>query len=507
MARALLQLDGVEKAFGGVQALKQTDLEVDEGEVVGLIGENGAGKSTLVKLISGVHQPDRGTIYWLGKRLRVMSPHHATQAGIATIHQELAFFGTLSVAENLLMAESWPRTFWGGTDWRALFHEARNRLSHFDLKIDPEKRFDSLSSAEKQEVAIARALSQDARLLILDEPTASLSEQEVSRLFDHLKRLRNARVAIIYVSHRLDELKQLSDRVVVLRDGECVASYRTQETDVNRMVRDMVGRPLEQVYPRGRTTAPGRPVLELEAATRRPLFHDVSFTLRTGEIVGLAGLVGAGRSELARAIFGLYPITSGQMLLFGKGWAPRGADEAVRAGLVYIPEERKRQGLVMDHSVRDAISIGISDRLTRWGIIPPKRELERVQAAMGRYGIRARSPDDPIGTLSGGNQQKTLIARWLDRAPQVIILDEPTRGVDIGAKAEIHRLIDELAQQGKAILLISSDLPEILGMSDRLLVMYDGTVVSELTGERMTQENVLLAASGMSLNTSSPIHQ
>jgi len=493
----LLKLDAVEKSFGGMRALKPIQLELAAGEILGVIGENGAGKSTLIKILSGVHSPDGGVITWQDRPAGFSSPHDALSAGIATIHQELAFFGHLSVAENMLLGEPWPRRRWGGVNWKQLHAEAKRRLAQFELSISTHRLFNELSSAQKQEVAIVRALSRQARLLILDEPTASLSEPELKRLFAHLKRLRHSNVAILYVSHRLDEIMELTDRVAVLRDGELVATYPTAEADVNRMVRDMVGRPLDQVYPHTRPAACGPPQLELKLATCAGMFHNITFSVHGGEIVGLAGLVGAGRSELARAIYGLYPLDSGEMRLNGAPWSPRNSHHAVTTGLVYIPEERKRQGLVLDHSVGASISIGLSDLLTRWGLIPRAAESKRVQRALESFAIRTTGQAQPVGTLSGGNQQKTILARWLERDPQVIILDEPTRGVDVGAKAEIHALIDRLASQGKAVLLISSDLPEVLGMSDRVLVMHHGTISNELCGETMTQENVILAASGL----------
>lgn len=499
----LLELQAVEKSFGGIPALKALNLTIHPGEVLGLIGENGAGKSTLIKLLSGVHSPDAGLLRWQGAPATFDSPHEALAAGIGTIHQELAYCGSLTVAENFHLGDSWPRRAWGGVDWNQLMATTRHQLSQFGLELDPSKPFHQLTTAQKQEVAIARAISRQVRLLILDEPTASLSEPEVERLFIHLERLRQTGVALLYVSHRLDEILRLTDRVAVLRDGEMVAGYPTREATVPRLIQDMVGRALPEwaTHPsadhyEAQTSGSRAVLLSLEAATCRGLFENMTFEVREGEIVGLAGLVGAGRSELARAIYGLYPLSSGSMRFQGKPWAPTGPAEALQSGLAYLPEERKRQSLVLDHSVADSISIGFSDLLARWGWIPQTLESEQIQRAIHRFGVKTSSTSQPIGTLSGGNQQKVILARWLDRDPSLILLDEPTRGVDVGAKAEIHQLIRQLAARGKGVLLISSDLPEVLSLSGRILVMHHGRLAAELIGANRTQENVLLAASG-----------
>lgn len=478
-------------------ALKSISLELGHGEVLGLIGENGAGKSTLLKILSGLFSPDAGDVEWLGRTVVFENPGDALAAGIATIHQELAFFGHLTVAENLFLGQRWPRYRWGGVHWAALYRQAGKKLNEFSLSIDPSKMFGELSSAQRQEIAIVNALSRQARLIILDEPTASLSEPEVNRLFAHLSTLKQSGAAMIYVSHRLDEILRLTDRVAVLRDGELVSSFPTKEATVARMVRDMVGRPLDQVFPHMRSSHAGPVLLQLDTVTRKDLFENISFQVRAGEIVGLAGLVGCGRSELARAIFGLDRIDHGTIHLMGELWNPKGAHESLRHRLAYVPEERKRQGFVLDHSVRDSISIGFSDLITRWGLVPPHEQGKRISDVLRTYGVRLNDESQPIQSLSGGNQQKALLGRWLARQPQVLILDEPTRGVDVGAKAEIHTLIDQLAGQGRAILLISSDLQEVLGMSDRVLVMHEGQISAELAGDQMNQENVIVAASGL----------
>ena len=415
VSKSLLSLRGVGKSFGSVDALQPLDLELSRGEILGLVGENGAGKSTLINLLSGVLRPDKGRIAWNGEQVDFTSPRDALDRGIATIHQELEYLAHLSVAENMLLGERWPRYAWGGVDWRQLHHEAQQRLAGFELDIATTSFFENLTAAEKQEVAIANALSRHAQLLILDEPTASLSEPEVKRLLEHLNRLRKQGITIIYVSHRLDEIFAVSDRVAVLRDGRLMATYETKNVKVDQLVHDMVGRPLEQVFPRTRKEAGKSALLETKGLSRDGMFENISFQARAGEVVGLTGLVGAGRSELARAIYGLYPVDRGEMFLCGKRWSPRNPSESLASGLVYIPEERKRQGFVLDHSLAHSIGIGFSDLFSRFGLINAKRERSQVADILKKNDIRASSLSQPVGTLSGGNQQKALLARWLQR--------------------------------------------------------------------------------------------
>lgn len=491
----MLRVSSLGKSFGSTPALAEVSFEVGAGQVVGLVGENGAGKSTLIKLLSGIYQPDRGEMEWKGRPLRPRNGHEALHAGIATIHQELAAFDTLTVAENVMLDEAWPRFAWGGTDWKSLYAETERRLKACELTIDPRAMFHTLSPAQKQEVAIARALSKKAELLILDEPTAALTEPEVERLIGHLDRLKQTGVSILYVSHRLDEILRLTDRVMILRDGRLVAQYPTAQATIQRMVTDMVGRELQGFVKRMRPE-PGAAVFECDRLTRAGLFEQITFQVRAGEIVGLSGLIGAGRSEIARAIFGLYRADSGTMRLNGRSYQPNSAAEARSAGVVYVPEERKRQGLVLQHSVRSGVSIGFLDSLTRFGMVRPGAERARVASAVERLRIKTRRVEDPVATLSGGNQQKALLGRWLEREPTLVILDEPTRGVDVRAKAEIHRLIEDLVARGKGVLLISSDMPELLALADRIVVLHKRKKAAEFTAADVTQEKILLAASG-----------
>lgn len=491
---ALLELHGITKDFTGTRALSDVSFTLETGQVTGLIGENGAGKSTLIKILAGVHQPGHGKILWQGREARFPNPQAAIAAGVATIHQELAYFEKLTVAENLFMGEPWPRFAWGGVNWKCLNRRAAERLAVCQLQIDPQAIIQTLSPAQRQEIAIVRALSQNARLLILDEPTASLTEPEVKRLVSHLKRLQKD-VAILYVSHRLDEIMALTNRVLVLRDGQLAAQYPTAEASIERMVRDMVGREVASLSRRNPTPR-GEVVFSARDLSRPPLFDRINLSVQAGEIVGLAGLVGAGRSEFARAVYGLFSATSGTMQIRNEPFAPASPSHARLRGIAYLPEERKRQGFVLDHSLKSAMSVGLLDRISGHGWISSAKEQDLVSRTITKFRIKAHSPEQPVATLSGGNQQKALLARCLETDPQFLILDEPTRGVDIGAKAEIHTLIGKAAADGKAILLISSDLPELLTLSDRVIVLHRGKIAGEFNGPDATQEKVLLAASG-----------
>jgi ABC-type sugar transport system ATPase subunit len=485
----ILRVDGLTKSFPGVQALKGVRLDVRAGEAHALLGENGAGKSTLIKVVSGVYRPDSGEIAVDDARVDFHSPLDAQRAGIATIYQELLLFPELSVAENIFVGHG-PRRAWGVIDWSALRARAGEILASLEIHdLDLDAPVGGLSVGNRQRVEIAKALSQSARILIMDEPTAALTQADVERLFAIVRRLRERGVGIVYISHRLAEVFELADRVTVLRDGGWVATREVAETSEGELIALMVGRTIDQLFPKVEVPI-GPPVLELEGLSRAGLVENVSLTLRAGEIVGLAGLVGAGRSELAQTVFGITPATSGAIRIDGRAVRVRSPAEAKRLGIAYVPEDRGTQGLIRPMRLRENVSLAVLGRLARHGFIDRAAETALAADAVQRFAIRATGPDQVVGKLSGGNQQKVVLGKWLATKPRVLIMDEPTRGVDVGAKAEIHRLMCELAGQGLAILMISSELPEVLGMSDRVLVMRGGRLVAELARSEATQERV-----------------
>lgn len=498
MGQPLLVLRGIAKAFPGVQALAGVSLELWPGEVHALVGENGAGKSTLIKIAAGVYLPDAGEILFEGRPVRLHSPRDAAALGIAVIHQEPYLFPTLSVLENLFMGFQPRRRLLGLLDWPAMVRRAREVLQALGVALPLEVPAGELSAAQQQLLQIARALLQDARVLIMDEPTSSLSQKEVATLFEIVRRLRARGVGILYITHRLEEVFALADRVTVLRDGRLVGTFPVATVTPGTLIAHMVGRELTQLFPHT-PRPPGPALLRVHGLGRRGLFEGISLEVRAGEIVGLAGLVGAGRSEVAQAIFGLLPPETGFVEVDGRRLAPRAPWEAMAAGIVYLPEDRHRQGIVAPMSVRANLTLAVLHRLARLGFIDRRAEDALVRSYQARLRIRAASLEQPIGTLSGGNQQKVIVARGLAARPRVLILDEPTRGIDVGTKAEIHRLMDELAAQGMGILMISSELPEILGMSDRILVMRAGRLVGELSRAEATQERVMALAMGVAL--------
>ena len=491
-ATPLLRLDGIVKSFPGVRALRGVSFDVRAGEVHALLGENGAGKSTLIKVMSGVHAPDEGGMSVAGRKVSFASPQDAQAAGIAAIYQELLLFPELSVAENVLMGHA-PRLAWGGIDWTKMRADTAEILRSLDIyDLDPDMTVGALSVGNRQRVEIAKALSMNARVLIMDEPTAALTQADVERLFGIVRRLRERGVGIIYISHRLVEIFDLADRVTVLRDGEQVGTREVAEVDEPALITMMVGRTLDQLYPH-RAPDPGAVVLAAERVAFPGTVEQASLTLRAGEIVGLAGLVGSGRSELAQILFGVTPAVSGQIAIDGKPVTIDSPSRAKNLGIAYVPEDRGIQGLIRAMRIRENVSLAVLNDLATWYFTGRKGEHDLAARDIGRFGIRASSMEQVVGKLSGGNQQKVVLAKWLATDPRILILDEPTRGIDVGAKAEIHKIMTELAAGGMAILMISSELPEVLGMSDRILVMREGRIVAEFDRAEADQERIASA--------------
>ena len=493
-APPLVQLRGISRSFGGIQALSEVDLELRSGEVHALVGENGAGKSTLVKILTGVHQPDSGEILIAGEEQRIRSAHTAQSLGIAAMYQEPSVFLDLSVAENIFAGRR-PRGVLGSVDWSQMNQEAATVLDELGVDFAPDTPVRGLGVADRQLLEIAKALSTDARVLIMDEPTAALSPREVDNLFRVARSLRDRGVAVVFISHRLEEVSAISDVVTVLRDGRHVATRPASDLTHAEMVRLMVGRSLEALFPKEEAEI-GEVALDVRGFTRHGFFADVSFAVRRGEILGLAGLVGAGRSEIARSLFGIDPHDDGAVLLAGSEFRPRSPRAALRRGLAYLPEDRLGQGLVPMMSIATNTSMAVIPQLTRAGFLRPWLERRLARKYIDQLRIKASSPTQEVRTLSGGNQQKVVLSKWLAAEPRVLILDEPTRGVDVGAKADVHRTISHLATQGLAIVLISSELPEVLGMSDRVVVLREGRVAAELERADATSERIMDAATG-----------
>jgi rhamnose transport system ATP-binding protein len=500
----ILAANGLTKSFAGVQALRDGSLRLLAGEIHALVGENGAGKSTLVRIISGALAPDGGELWIGGKLVSNFSPLWARELGVSIIYQQPALFPELTVAENLALGLESPSL------WRIIDQDQRRErgvelLARIGAGIDPSLPVRKLSMPQQQLVEIARALGRSSRILILDEPTASLSEREVESLFAILRELRREGIAIILITHRMDEIFTLADRITVLRDGETVTTQPVKEIDRAGLIRLMVGREMSTVFPpRAADTVAGKVLIKVEELSSRAVrLENISFTLHSGEILGLAGLVGAGRSELAQTIFGLHPLDRGRILINHPGEEERLQEvvinspaEAIAAGIAYVPEDRRRHGVIPELSITVNSSLAILPRLSRRGIVDRAAERLLAAAFASRLRLKASSLHAPVATLSGGNQQKVALARWLATNPRILILDEPTQGIDVGAKAEIHRLMRELASQGMAIIMISSELPEIIGMSDRILVMRSGSTVATLDKCEASPERIISIALG-----------
>jgi ABC-type sugar transport system ATPase subunit len=495
----LVNIDAVSKTFGGTTALDGVTLSLEPGEVHALMGENGAGKSTLGKILAGIHKPDRGTISIDGRRVSFATPRDARRAGIAMVQQELAYCGDLSVAENLALGR-YPRRYGACIDYRAMREHAEHLLAGVGASIDPLALMRHLTVAAHQLVQIAAAVGTSARIIVFDEPTSALAESDTERLFALIRHLRSQGVTIIYVSHRMPEVLALSDRISVLRDGRLVSTLSNTDASEDTVVRLMIGRQLNAYFPSRLDSPPGPVIMRAEHLSSPGKFKDVSLTLREGEIVGLAGLVGAGRTEFVTALFGLDPAARGSITLNGREIAGTGVRARMKEGLGFVPEDRKRQGLALMLSCRVNFSLPILPMLTRMGFLRKTLEHTLLKKYFDDLDIKAASFDSPAGNLSGGNQQKIVLAKWLARSSRVLLLDEPTRGVDIGAKAAIHALINELAAAGMGIVIVSSELQEILHLSRRILVMREGRIAGEVRREDASQETLLRLMSGLSVN-------
>ncbi len=492
----VLRLQEIRKSFAGVRALDGVSLELVKGEIHALLGENGAGKSTLVKVMTGVHQPDAGWIELDGRPIRFSSPLVARQHGIAAIYQEPTLFPDLSVAENIFAGQLPSHSRSRRVDWGRMREEARRLFGLLDVAVDPDARLRDLSFADRQMVEIAKALGARARILIMDEPTSALTLHETEELFRIVRQLKQQGATVVFISHRLEEAFELADRITVLRDGHWVGTHAVADVRPADVIHMMVGRSLDTLYPKAPAQI-GDPILRVEGLTQPGVFWDISFELRRGEILGLAGLVGSGRTDVARAIFGVAPAPQGAIWVDGRRAAISSPAHALALGIAYVPEDRQQQGLVLPMSVTQNITLAILRQLTRWGGWIQRRSEAALAAEFAqRLDVRCASLDQRARELSGGNQQKVVLAKWLASRPRILILDEPTRGIDVGTKAEVHRLMSQLAQQGLAILMISSELPEILGMSDRILVMHEGRITRQLSRAEATQESIMAAAMG-----------
>jgi ABC-type sugar transport system ATPase subunit len=490
-----VRFERISKRFVGVQALNDVSLEVAEGSCHALCGENGAGKSTLGKILAGIHPPDSGRLFVHGNAVRFDSPRDALAAGVGMVHQELAFCENLSVAENLLLGGLPARR--GFVDRAETQCQARKMLDEIGADVDVQMQMRELTIAQQQLVQIATAVCGGARIIVFDEPTSSLSQAEADRLYGLIGELGARGVTCLYVTHRMPEIYRLCDTISVLRDGRHVATQRASALADGELVRLMIGRPLGEYLPSAMDRPTGKELLRVERLTVAGKFRNVSLTLREGEIVGLAGLVGSGRSEFAHAVFGLEAPSSGSVFVDDKPAGIREPIDAIRLGLGLVPEDRKRQGLVLGESGLHNTSLPILDRLSRAGFVRRREEEELTQSFFTKLRVRTPGLDAPVAGLSGGNQQKIVLARWLAARSRILILDEPTRGVDVGAKAEIHAWIDELAGRGCAVLLISSELPEVVALSHRILVMRHGELVAEVAHEEATQEALLRLMAGI----------
>jgi ABC-type sugar transport system ATPase subunit len=491
----LLRFCGISKFFAGVTALERVSFEIHAGHCHALVGENGAGKSTLGKIIAGIHAPSEGTLYVAGRPVQFSSPLEAVRAGIGMVHQELCFCPSLTVAENLCLGNL-PTRF-GFLNFSEMRSRARAMLAEIGADLDVNLTMDTLFTGQEQMVQIAGAVGTGARIIVMDEPTSSLASAETERLFELIGRLKARGVTLVYVSHRLEEIFRLCDRVTILRDGRHIETADVASMTMGAVVQRMIGRPVEQYFPQHLDSRPGLEKLRLEGLTSPGKFQDINLTVRAGEVVGLAGLVGAGRSEIARAVFGLDPKVTGCIFIEGRQVRISSPRQAMSLGIGLLPEDRKTQGLVLSMGGRANLSLPILNRLSRLGFVRAGQEKSLTRRYFDRLRVRTPHMDAPVWSLSGGNQQKIAMAKWLASECGILLVDEPTRGVDVGAKAEIHGLIDELAREGAAILLISSELPEVLNLSTRIIVLREGRQMGELLRADASQESLMRLMAGV----------
>lgn len=495
MKAQLLEMKGIDKSFSHVKVLQQAEFSLEGGEVHALMGENGAGKSTLMKILSGIYPKDSGTVTIKGKEQTLTSPLMAQQLGIVMIHQELNMIPHLTVMENIFLGREFTIGPTKLIDWRKMKSESARYLSMLGIAIAPDAIVSDLSVGQQQMVEIAKALSMDADILILDEPTAALTDREIDALFHVIASLKERGVGMIYISHRMEEVFRLCDRITVMRDGRFVGTETVSETNMDQIVKMMVGREIKDRFPKLDIKF-GEEKLKVEGLTQKGVLHNITFSVRAGEIVGLAGLMGAGRTELAKALFGVTKVDSGTISVDGRSVNIRRPVHAIRAGIAFVTEDRKDEGLLLQMSVKDNFSMTNLGAVSNLGFLSGASEKRLSESMIKQLFIKTSGGEQAVGSLSGGNQQKVVIGKWLATKPQVLILDEPTRGVDIGAKKEIYDLMNKLASEGVAILMISSELPEVLGMSDRILVMHEGKLTGQFNRNDATQEKIMTCATG-----------
>lgn len=502
--KPFLQMMNMTKTFPGVKALKQVNLEIHQGEVLALAGENGAGKSTLMKILTGVYQPDedgQGEILIHGEKVQIKDPIHARHLGISIIYQELTTAQNLTVAENIFLAKE-PKGFMGMIDRKRMLEDSRKILKNLNMNIDPSTSVSELSVGQQQMIEIAKAISYNSKVIVMDEPSASLSHQETRTLLELVKQLKKQNIAIVYISHRLEEVFEISDRITVLRDGETVATMNTSETTTEILVKKMVDRELSEIYSKQEYYATNDVVLEVRNLTQankrsahRAYINNISFKLHKGEILGFSGLVGAGRTEIMELLFGIHR-HHGEIRLDGEIVRIKNPSDAIEKGIGFVTEDRKQLGLVLNMTVRDNFSLTHLDKFTKYDFVNRRQETKEAQKYIETLGIKTPSTEQEVVNLSGGNQQKVVIAKWVARNPKVLIVDEPTRGIDIGAKAEVHALLTKLAKQGMGIIMVSSELPEVLAMSDRIIVVREGKITGEFHRNEANQERIIQAATG-----------